>query len=286
VLVPNTFRITTPQLGLAVHDWGGDGPPALLAHPTGFHGRVWAPIAERLVGAGRHVWSFDFRGHGDSDAPEATEANYSWRGFATDATAVIDDLGIGGDAELLVAGHSKGAAALLLAEAMRPGVLPRIWAYEPIMFPSDAVAYAPDENALSRSALKRRNIWSSIEEAYEAYASKPPLDVMTPESLRAYVEYGLRERADGTYELKCRPDVEARVYAMAPSNGAWDALPGIASAVAVACGEVSKSIDPALAARIADRLPNSTLEVFANLGHFGPQQDPDACVESMLLKTP
>ena len=37
-------------------------PRILLAHPTGFHGRVWAPVAERLVAAGRHVWSLDFRG--------------------------------------------------------------------------------------------------------------------------------------------------------------------------------------------------------------------------------
>ena len=52
----------------------------------------------------------------------------------------------------------------------------------------------------------------------------------------------------------------------------------------VVCGETSKSIDPKLGAEIAERLPNGRLEVLAGLGHFGPQQDPDACVASILLR--
>ena len=100
---------------------------------------------------------------------------------------------------------------------------------------------------------------------------------MTPESLRAYVEYGLRDRGDGVFELKCRPDVEARTYSMAPSNGAWAVLPQVNATVVVACGEISTDIGPKLAEQIAQRLPHATLEVWPGRGHFGPQQDPDAC---------
>ncbi len=57
----------------------------------------------------------------------------------------------------------------------------------------------------SASARKRRNAWSSVEEAYAAYSSKPPLQVMTAASLRAYVEYGLRDRGDGVFELNVDP---------------------------------------------------------------------------------
>ena len=93
---------------LVVHDWGGDGPATLLSHPTGFHGRVWAPVAERLAAAGRRVWSFDFRGHGDSDAPDPSGDAYSWSAFAADALAVVEDLGLAGDPALVACGHSKG----------------------------------------------------------------------------------------------------------------------------------------------------------------------------------
>jgi pimeloyl-ACP methyl ester carboxylesterase len=105
---------------------------------------------------------------------------------------------------------------------------------------------------------------------------------MTPESLRAYVEYGLRDRGDGVFELKCAPDVEARVYSMAPLNGVWATLPEVHSEVVVACGGTSTDIGPELAERIALQLPNARLQVWPERGHFGPQEDPDACAASIL----
>jgi pimeloyl-ACP methyl ester carboxylesterase len=264
-----------------MHDWGGSGPPVLLAHPTGFHGRVWAPVASGLVAAGRHVFSFDFRGHGDSFAPPPGD-EYAWTGFADDARAVTEHLGLVGEAELLAAGHSKGATALLLGEAEAPGTYPCIWAYEPIMF-ADLEARPPnDDFPLSRAARKRRDVWPSVEDARTSYASKPPLDVMTDEALRAYVDYAFDNRPDGTVELKCRPEVEACVYAMAPNSGAFARLPEIRVPVRVVVGEVSQSIDPALGAQFVERLPRGTLEVVTGLGHFGPEEAPERIVASML----
>jgi pimeloyl-ACP methyl ester carboxylesterase len=279
---PRSQAIDGPAGKLAVHDWGGDGPPTLLAHPTGFHGRIWAPVAERLVAGGRRVWSFDFRGHGDSDAPDPAGDAYSWPGFADDALCIVKHLGLAGDPTLVSCGHSKGATALLLGEARENGTFARVWAYEPILFPDDRAVPSPDNFPLSSNARRRRNEWSSVDEAYDAYSSKPPLDVMTPESLRAYVEYGLRDRGDGVLELKCRPEAESRVYAMAPVNGAWAELPNVEPPVVVACGEVSTDIGPRLARRIAERLPDGRLEVWPACGHFGPQQDPDRCAVSIL----
>ena len=202
---PESHGFVADGIRLVVHDWGGTGAPVLLAHPTGFHGRIWAPVAERLVGAGRRVYSFDFRGHGDSDAPPLDEENYSWHGFADDALAVTRHLELDGRADLLAAGHSKGGAALLLGEAGAAGTYPRVWAYEPIMFASEAPLPPQQEFAMAESARRRRNAWPSVAAAYDAYASKPPLNVMTPESLHAYVDYGLRDRGDG--------DVRAQVPA-------------------------------------------------------------------------
>jgi pimeloyl-ACP methyl ester carboxylesterase len=277
---PQSARVATATVELVVHDWGGgDGPPVLLAHPTGFHGRLWAPVASRLVAAGRRVWSFDFRGHGDSDAPDE---EYSWRGFADDALAVAEHLGLAGDARLIAAGHSKGATALLLGEARHPGAYARLWAFEPIVIPSDEPIAPSEDFFMARIARKRRNEWRSTDEAFEAYASKPPLDEMSEESLRAYVEYGLRDRGDGVLELKCRPEVEARIYSMGVASGAWSQLGSVSAPVVVACGAASRDVGPPLAARIADRLPAGRLEVWDGAGHFGPQRDPDRAARSIL----
>jgi len=106
--------------------------------------------------------------------------------------------------------------------------------------------------------------------------------VMTPESLHAYVDYGLRDRGDGVFELKCRPEVEAQVYTMGPNHGAFARLPELQPPALVVAGEHTQSIPPDLARRIAERMLRGSVEVMPGVGHFGPQEDPDAAVESML----
>ncbi len=273
---PETRIIATPAVDLAVHDWGGDGPPVLLAHPTGFHGVVWAPVAERLRGAGRHPWSFDFRGHGRSGrAPNG----YAWSGFADDVLAVTRALGLDGDPDLLTWGHSKGAAAILLAEAGAPGTYPRIYAFEPIIFPG---GMAPAENPLTASARKRRAVWDSREEARASYASRPPLDVLAPAALDAYVDDGFRDLPDGTVTLRCLPEDEAEIYSMALDAEVWPSLPGIRARVRVACGGDTNAIGAEVTRILAAELPYGSAEVFPGLGHFGPIEDPDTVTAAAL----
>lgn len=263
-----------------VHSWGGSGSPVLLAHPTGFHGMVWAPVAERLVNAGNSVWSFDFRGHGDSDpSPDAT---YAWAEYATDARAVTEHLELVGDPHLVAVGHSKGGAALLLGEADAPGTYSRIWAYEPIIFPTDVTQAPNHDNPLSAGARRRRAVWPSREEALASYSFRPPLDVFSNDALRAYVEYGFRDLPDGNVTLKCDPEHEATMYAMGAANGIYPRLGEIHCPVLVACGELTDAIVPSLAHKIADRIAQSSIEIWDERGHFGPLQDPDRAVESIV----
>ncbi len=278
-MISTTFRTTTGA-ALAVYDWGGAGDPTLLAHPTGFHGRAWAPIARRLVAAGRRVWSFDFRGHGDSDRPP--DGGYHWSGFAADARAVAGHLGLAGDPALVAVGHSKGAASLLLGEVAAPGTYARIWTFEPIVFPTDAPLEPQPDNPMTRSARKRQATWPSRDEALASYAARPPLALFTAESLHAYVDEGFRDLPDGSVTLKCLPEDEAEMYAMSAANGLYPRLGTVAVPVLVACGELSDAINPKLAGMVADRIPAGTLEVWPGRGHFGPQEDPDGTVESIL----
>ncbi len=267
-------------LRLAVHDWGGSGAPVLLAHPTGFHGVVWQPVAERLVVAGRRVWSFDFRGQGDSDpSPDAT---YSWAEFADDADAVLDHLSLRGDPDLLAAGHSKGGAALFMVAMRDPSALARIWTFEPIVFPTEEPVPADPDNPMSLAARKRRDVWDSRDEVIASYGSRPPMNTLHPDSLRAYVDYGFRDRADGQVELKCRPEDEANIYMMGAANGLFTRLGDVVPPTLVACGGDSRSITPAFARRLVERLPNAEIEVWDGHGHFGPLDDPDRAVASML----
>src|SRR5690349_20798784 len=105
---------STQGVELALHDLGGDGPPILFAHATGFCGPIWGPVAEHL--ADHRGWALDFRCHGRSTRP--LDDDLSWRGTGDDVLAVVDALGL---VDLVGVGHSMGGAALLLAEQRRPG---------------------------------------------------------------------------------------------------------------------------------------------------------------------
>jgi pimeloyl-ACP methyl ester carboxylesterase len=65
-IIRRRLRLPSRGIELALVDWGGDGPLALLAHANGFCADVLGPLAERLR-ARFHVVGFDARGHGDSE---------------------------------------------------------------------------------------------------------------------------------------------------------------------------------------------------------------------------
>jgi pimeloyl-ACP methyl ester carboxylesterase len=262
--VPSTDGVT-----LALIDLGGAGPPLLFCHPTGFHGMVWAPLAEHLAGAA-HCWAVDFRGHGDSSVPASMD--FAWDRMVDDVLAVVDHLGATG---LKAVGHSMGGAALLMAEVRRPGTFAALWMYEPIVMPRwDGV---PPSNPIAAAARRRRPRFPDRDAAYANFAAKPPLDALDPAALRAYVDHGLRpsHAADGDHavELKCPPEVEALVFENGVAANAFDRLGEVRIPVTVAASEDGGA--PARAAPvIVDALPQGRLELFPELTHFGPMQDP------------
>ena len=276
---PTATIPSTDGVALALHDLGGAGEPILLAHATGFHGRVWGPLAARLSGV--HAWAPDLRGHGDSTAPDG--AAFDWEGFADDVLAVVDHLGLHGG---VAVGHSKGGASLLLAEQRRPGTFRALYCYEPVVFPPVDEELLTGPNPLAEGALRRRTTFPSYEAAIANFAAKPPLDVLHPDALTAYVEHGFAEQPDGSVVLKCRPEHESQVYRMGGQHRAFERLGEVRCPVTVAVGAVTPYGPAAVAEQIADALPHGRLEPHPDLGHFGPLEDPAAiaaAVQAALL---
>jgi pimeloyl-ACP methyl ester carboxylesterase len=250
-----------------------------MSHATGFHGVVWRPVARRLVDAGMRVYSVDYRGHGDSDAPDA---EYHWDDFGRDALAALDHLGIAGGGDLVGVGHSKGSAALVLAEDVRPRTFAHLWLYEPIIMAGYESMGPSRGNSLAEGARRRRMVWDSPEEAYASFASRPPFDALDPDALAAYVEHGMRPLDDGTWEIKCRGEIEARVYEMGSAHAAFDALPRLGCPTVVVCGEHTNAIPPDYGRFLAQSVPGGRFELAEGLGHFGPLEDPAWAAASIL----
>ena len=268
---------TTDGVEVAFDDLGGTGEPLLFAHATGFHGQVWRPVATALADA-FHGYTFDERGHGDT--PPSPDGQ-SWLGFARDALAVVDGAGL--DRPFGV-GHSAGGAALLLAELERPGTFRALWCFEPILPPSPppGTTFPSNANPLAAGARRRREVFPSRDAAFENYAGKPPFSVLAPEALRAYVDHGFADLDDGTVRLKCRGEVEASTYEMAVQHGAGERLSEIRCPVTfVSGGRTDTPFGDSLLRRLAADLPDGRVEVFDELGHFGPLQDPAAVAASI-----
>jgi pimeloyl-ACP methyl ester carboxylesterase len=102
---PAAADVRIGDIRLRYYDFGGDGPPLVFLHATGFHSWLWLPYARRFAGAYR-VLAVDQRGHGASDKPPT---GYRWEVFGRDFAAFLDALDL--DAVRAV-GHSKGATAI------------------------------------------------------------------------------------------------------------------------------------------------------------------------------
>lgn len=276
-------RVTTADgVGVATYDLGGTGETVILAHATGFHGRVWLPVANHLRER-YHCWSFDLRGHGDSDP--APGRDYDWTGFGRDALAVVDEIAaLAGGAPLAV-GHSGGAAALLLAEESQPTTFGALYCYEPVVWiprPGRPVESLVDD-AFANGARRRREVFESRAAARANYATKAPFEAFDRAALDAYVEWGFRDCPEGGVALSCRREDEARIYEAAAHQHIFEHLDKVACPVAVASGALDSHFGVEASRALAQAIGAPTrVEVLPDLSHFGPMERPDEVASSIM----
>jgi pimeloyl-ACP methyl ester carboxylesterase len=161
-----------------------------------------------------------------------------------------------------------------MAEQARPGTFAGLALFEPIVLPPDRPA--PDgEIPIVAGARRRRPEFTNRLEAFENYAAKPPLNVLTREALAAYVEHGFVDTDHHSVRLACEPEHEARVFESSNVPGAWDALRTVPCPVLLLSGREEAFQPSSYTARIASEIPRAALQRFGQLGHFGPLEEPD-----------
>ncbi len=257
---------STDGVNVSVHDLGGVGPQLLVSHATGFHGRCYAPVAHALADR-YHSVAFDYRGHGNTPRPDGP---VDWHRYGDDAQAMAAAL----PHPTFAFGHSMGGACLLMAAHRDPSLFSKIVVFEPIVFPPSGIRPDASESPLSIGARRRREVFPSFEAAIANYAAKPPLMGFTGEALAAYVRYGFTEGEDGQVHLKCRPETEAETFEMGPHHDTWDLVPEIETPVLVVAGKVQEYQPSAIAAQVAERLPNATYLELPSFDHFAPMTHP------------
>lgn len=238
---PDPVVVEREGLRIAGLDWGGDGEPLLLLHPTGFCAGFFDPLARRLRDRFRPI-GVDLRGHGGTDAPDEAH-HFEYPRMAEDVLAVFDHLGVRSWSAL---GESGGGGVAILVDRARPGATRALMLCEPIAFDlAQRLEGQPGDggNYMARSARKRRPVWPDRATVRASYGARAPLDMLSPEFLDAYVQWGFVDRADGQVELACPPEAEATMFEISAdeqgAKAAWLHLDSLSCPAAVLAGKTS-----------------------------------------------
>jgi pimeloyl-ACP methyl ester carboxylesterase len=246
---------------IATASGGSGGQETLFVHATGFCKEVWSPVIDSMATDPLSWISMDLRGHGDSGQGEFP---YHWDLLGGDVLAAIN-----GRTELVGVGHSCGGAALVRAEAARPGTFSRLVLIEPIIFPTPARRL---DGPMSAVARKRRSVFESRQAARERFRSGP-FSAWTERSLDAYLDGGFKESAHG-FVLKCTPAVEADYYAEGSNHDTWDLVGSLDIPVTLVAGEFSNSHQEPFLGSLVSRFRHGELVVVEGVGHLVPMEDP------------
>ncbi|MGH7813270.1 MAG: alpha/beta fold hydrolase [Candidatus Binataceae bacterium] len=271
---PKSSFVTVNGVRLHALDWGGDGAtgagdPIVILHATGFLGRIYRPIAERLKSAGR-VYSYDQRGHGDSGL--APDGRYDWYATMEDLAAFIAAMGW---TRVRAIGHSAGATAIGSLASERPDLIARAVLVEPVIFKTAVSPEMAWRNPLVEMTLKRRRIFDSVDAMFAGFEKRLPFATWDKAVLRDYCEFGTKPTADGKRELKCAPEIEAKFYGSSRDFDGFGRILRCAAPLLVIFGSRGDSPGEALGDEMAAELKNGRVMKVPDAGHFVPMEMPD-----------
>lgn len=289
---PRRLTLDLPARGgaVAVLDWGDQARPVdlVFAHANGFNALTYrtllGPLAERF-----RVWAPDLRGHGATTLSTATEARRGWGDHGADLAALLDAIK---GPPVVLAGHSMGGTAGLLAAAQRPervrGLVladPVIWSRATVLaFHLPILRDLPRRSPLVVNALKRRSRFDDRASALAAYRGRGAFKGWPDAVLEDYLTDGLVPDPDGGLMLACTPQWEASNYAVHAHDPWW-------AMKALSCPTHILKAEAGLACHVPERpfgLPRVTVETVPDSTHFLPMLQPEVVRGALaaMLETP
>lgn len=236
----------------------GDGPPILLIHGLGLSGGAWWRTVDALSPE-MQVITFDNRGTGRS---ESLMPAYTTEAMADDAVCVLDHLGhetahvygisLGGMvAQQLALRHPHRVRSLVLG-ATQPGGRRAVRADDEVM-----------GFFRRRSAMRMEEAaWASVPYNYGPRAREEQVDRIADD---------IERRLTGPFNEHA---YRAQLFAAAMHN-CYGRLDRIRVPVLVVHGEHDRVIPVENAHLMAERIPDSTLQLLPDAGHLYPTEDPD-----------
>lgn len=259
-----------------------DHPRLVFAHANGFNAYTYRQMFD-LLSDRFDILALDLRGHGRTTLPANPKTHHSWVCYAQDLQRVFKRLDRPVD---LLAGHSMGAASMMMAAA-RLEPIPQMAFIEPVILPTAiyGVYYAPFGhvlmnmgNPMSAQARRRNNHWPDREAVLARYKSRAPFSFWADGVIEDYLADGLKE--DGTgLSLACDPDWEAANYE-AQRNPVLSAAAKIGGQASVYQAETGSTVMNAAALKSR----GVKVEAHKGLSHLAPMEDPEGLANWIMAK--
>jgi pimeloyl-ACP methyl ester carboxylesterase len=243
----------------------GAGEPLVLIAGLGYSSWMWHKM---IPGLAQHfqVIAFDNRGVGETDKPAGP---YTAQLLADDLAGLLNALGI---ARAAILGHSMGgfiaqAFALSKPELVSKLILSATNFGGPCAIPvtPEALAVLTDTKSDPIERLRRGILISCAPGFGDAH----------PEIVQAWLDFRVQHPIDPAgYQAQ----LAIGLALMAEDACFEPKLKTIVAPTLILFGEHDKVVPPGNAELLARQIPNSTIRILPNAGHFYPFDAPDAAV--------
>ena len=252
-------------------EWGSpDNPSVVMFHAVGMSSQIWNNAARDLA-RDYHVFSFDLRGHGDT---EHHDGGYTFQQIGQDTASVIQALGLEGS---IAVGHSAGGMSILIADSLFPGIVGKGVLIDTRVGDSPMTLLTPEEQELrAKRTLQKRLVWESREVMYEAYRGRRAFKPWVDEVFADYIEGNTRLLDDGRVELKCKPLVEETFYESRRDLDTSQVLRGLGGEYILLVGDYKGAQTPKDAAvlHLQQETKGFQLKELGAGSHFVPMEHP------------
>jgi pimeloyl-ACP methyl ester carboxylesterase len=241
------------------YDVAGDGPTLCLINGYRLSGEAWPGAFIARLSARCTVLSFDNRGTGRSDKPDA---GYEFANMANDVIGLLDELGI---SRVHLFGFSMGGAIAQEVAIRHPNRVGRL-----ILFGTfcGGIWAEPASYSVFQRLLVTEN-QTPEEAARQAWPVTYTQDYLATNS-EAVEQQMRRELEHPTPMFVARRQMEA----LRTFNSYRD-LPRIGAPTLVATGTHDVLVKPRNAKILASRIPDARLELLADLGHRAIWEAPE-----------
>lgn len=264
---------------LAWEEANPKAPSLHFAHANGFNALTYRSLLDGLSSEMR-LFASDLRGHGQTTLAANPKGMRTWLIYRDDILKVLQDLD--GRPKIL-AGHSMGATASLLAAAAKPNWATGLVLVEPVIMPPRYLRWKAIIGALGliermhpmvAQARRRRSIFANREAMFEAYRGKGAFRTWPEDVVRDYIEGGSVEFMDDKeVRLACTPGWEAANYKAATPN-IWRELEKVRCPVTLIVGEKRSTCPAPVVEMLRNRLPNLRVVHVPEASHFLPMEYP------------